>query len=395
MNKLPLEGIRVIDCTHIVAGPFSTMLLARAGAKVIKLEPPKTGEFYRAGVSVPNEIGERAPLGFVALNRGKLGITLNLKSPQGKEAFKKLVAVSDVLVENYRPGALNELGLGYEALKAINPKLIYASISGFGKRADLRGPYSDWTAHNPSAQAMSGMMDGSREPGGPPVQVSAQIGDTIPALWTSYAICLALRQRELTGEGQFLDVAMYDTMVMHNYAAVASVDLDGTGVDRTHNQLGPNQHVLFEAQDGWVMLSGAREHEKWEKLFQHIGRADLNEDKKYLKVDVKPIIEGWSKHLPRSEVCRIMLGMGFSPAPVQTAQEVYKCPQLEARQMFVEFEHLGRKFRHLGDPIKLSDAQGAVSGPPPLLGEHNEHVFGKIVGYSSSQLQEMKANGVF
>jgi len=395
MTSLPLAGIRVIDCSHIVAGPFTSMLLAQAGAQVIKVEPPGTGEWARRHASIPNDIGERAPLNFIALNRGKLGVTLNLKHARGKDAFKKLAAVSDVLVENYRPGALKELGLDYDVLKAINPRLIYASISGFGKRSDLRGPYSEWTAHNPSAQAMSGLMDGSREPGGRPMQVAAPIGDTIPALWTAYGITLALRQREHTGRGQFLDIAMYDTMCMHNYSAVAAETVQSASAQRRHEELGPSHHMLFEAQDGWVMLSGAGEHEKWERLFRHIGRADLNEGQKYLTVNVRPILEGWSRQLPRSEVCRVMLGMDFSPAPVQSTKEVYDCAQLAARDMFVEFEHLGRTFRLLGDPVKLSDSPSAPGTAPPLLGEHNEHVFREIVGLSQDQVEEMKAAGVF
>jgi len=227
------------------------------------------------------------------------------------------------------------------------------------------------------------------------MQVSAPIGDTIPALWTAYGVMLALRQREQSGTGQFLDIAMYDTMAMHNYGAVAAEDVDGAGDERPHSQLGPSHHMLFEAQDGWVMLSGAREHEKWERLFRHIGRADLNADQKYLAVEIKPVLEGWSKQLPRSEVCRIMIDMEFSPAPVQTAKEVYHCPQLAARGMFVEFEHLDRKFRQLGDPVKLSDVPYAPGSPPPLLGEHNDYVFGDIVGFSPDQLREMKAKGVF
>jgi CoA:oxalate CoA-transferase len=391
MSKLPLEGIRVIDCTHIIAGPFASMLLAQAGAQVIKLEPPKTGERARRGASVPNDVGERAPLNFVAHNRGKLGITLNLKSPQGAEAFKKLVAVSDVIVENYRPGALKELGLDYEVLRSVNPRLIYASISGFGKRADLRGPYSDWTAHNPTAQAMSGLMEGSREPSGRPMQVAAPIGDTVPAVWTAYGITLALRQRDRTGTGQFLDMAMYDAMAMHNYGAVAAETFDGARAERRHDALGP--HMLIEAQDGWVMVAGASEHEKWEALFRHIGRSDLNEGQKYLIVDVKSIVEGWSKHLPRAEVCRLMLGMDFSPAPVQTAKEVYDCPQLAAREMFVEFQHLGRSFRFLGDPVKLTDVPRREGRPPPLLGQHNDYVFGDLLGMSHDEIRAMKLSG--
>jgi crotonobetainyl-CoA:carnitine CoA-transferase CaiB-like acyl-CoA transferase len=303
--------------------------------------------------------------------------------------------VSDVLVENYRPGALKELGLDYDVLSNINPRLIYASISGFGKRTDLRGPYSDWTAHNPSAQAMSGLMDGSREPGGRPMQVAAPIGDTVPALWCAYGISLALRQREQTGKGQFLDIAMYDTMCMHNYSAVSAEAVPGDVPSHPHEELGPSHHMRFEAQDGWVMLSGAAEHEKWERLFRHIGRADLNEGQQYLRVNIRPILEGWSRHLPRAEVCRVMLGMEFSPAPVQTAREVYDCPQLAARDMFVEFEHLGRRFRLLGDPVKLSDGARAPARPPPCLGEHNEYVFRDIVGLSQHQIDEMKAKGVF
>jgi CoA:oxalate CoA-transferase len=226
------------------------------------------------------------------------------------------------------------------------------------------------------------------------MQVGAPIGDTIPALWTAYGIMLALRQREQTGTGQFLDIAMYDTMSMHNYGAVAAENADGPGAAPRHRQLGPHHHMLFEAQDGWVMLSGAMEHEKWERLFRYIGRADLNEAQRYLSVEIKPVLEGWSKQMPRAEVCRVMLDMEFSPAPVQTAKDVYNCPQLAARDMFVEFEHLGRKLRLLGDPIKLSDVPCAPGSPPPLLGEHNDYVFGEIVGLSEEQIHEMKNNGV-
>jgi len=394
MSTGPLAGIRVIDCTHIVAGPYTSMLLAQAGAEVIKLEPPRTGERARRGASVPNQIGEHAPLSFISLNRGKLGITLDLRDPQGKHAFKKLVAASDVLVENYRPGALKDLGLDYDVLKHVNPRLVYACISGFGKRADLRGPYSDWTAHNPSAQAMSGLMDRTRAPGGAPMQIGAAIGDTIPALWTAYGIVLALRQREASGNGQFLDMAMYDALCMHNYAAVAAQGPDLPEAERRDGPLGPLHHMLFEAEDGWVMLSGAAEHDKWERFFVHIGRADLNEERKYLGVQVKPIVEGWSKHLGRAQVCQVMLQMGFSPAPVQTAKEVYDCPQLSARQMFVEFEHLGRSFRVLGDPVKLSAVPYRAGSRPPLLGEHNDYVFGQIAGLSADEIRSMKANGV-
>ncbi|RPI46783.1 MAG: hypothetical protein EHM59_06525, partial [Betaproteobacteria bacterium] len=186
----------------------------------------------------------------------------------------------------------------------------------------------------------------------------------------------------------------YDAMAMHNYSAVAAETSDDVRAERRHGTLGPSHHMLIEAQDGWVMLSGAGEHEKWERMFCHIGRADLNQDKKYLNVDVRSIVEGWSKHLPRAEICRVMLGMGFSPAPVQTAKEVYDCPQLAAREMFVELEHLGRKFRFLGDPIKLTDVPPAKGSPPPLLGQHNAYVFGELVGLSRDQILAMKANGI-
>jgi CoA:oxalate CoA-transferase len=215
MESRPLQGVRVLDVSHIIAGPFCTMLLANAGAEIIKVEPPSTGEMSRR-LSRPIQVEASEPitLQYVRVNRGKKGLTLNLRHERGKALFKRLAAISDVVVENFRPGTMKKLGLDYEALGAVNPELIYATISGYGRREDRKGPYSDWPANNPSAQAMSGLMDVTGEPGGPPSLVGASIGDTIPALWAAYGILLALEHRRKTGRGQQLDIAMYDCLVM-------------------------------------------------------------------------------------------------------------------------------------------------------------------------------------
>jgi len=296
-----------------------------------------------------------------------------------------------VLIENFRPGTLERLGFGPERARGLNARLIYCSISGYG----ATGPKRDLPGYDMVIQGESGLMDVTGFPETGPTKVGVAITDCLAALYAVQGILIAHIQRLETGKGQFLDMAMYVAMSMHNYSAVAAENEEAAPATSGHGQLGPHHHMLFEAQDGWVMLSGASEHEKWERFFRHIGRADLNEAQKYLTVDVRPIVEGWSRHLPRAEVCRVMLGMEFSPAPVQSANDVYNCPQLAARDMFVEFEHLGRRFRVLGDPVKLSDVSSAPGRPPPLLGQHNDYVFGEIAGFSPADIQEMKAQGVF
>ncbi|MBI4201137.1 MAG: CoA transferase [Chloroflexi bacterium] len=402
MNGLPLDGIKVLDVTHAVAGPFCTMLLADAGAEVIKVEPPHTGEMGRQGrPHITSDTGEPLSLRYVQLNRGKKTITLNLRDAKGKALFKRLVGISDVVAENFSPGTMERLGLGYDVLRAINPKIVYASVSGYGKRDDLRGPYSNWAANNPAAQAMSGLMDVTGEPDGPPCFVGASLGDTIPGIWTAYSIMLALEHRHRTGLGQAIDIAMYDCLVMHNDHAPEIYDLTGVSPGRG-GEVMYAPWLCLEANDGFVMVSGGGGSERWKQLWQAIGRPDLASDPQYtgpfegsfvLRV-IKPAIEVWSRQKGKWEVDRVLREIGFTGAPVQTAKEVYDCPQLEARKMWVELEVAGKKFRQPHNPAKLSACPDQSPPAVPLLGEHNDYVYQQLLGLEPGQLQELQAASV-
>jgi crotonobetainyl-CoA:carnitine CoA-transferase CaiB-like acyl-CoA transferase len=379
------------------------MLLANAGAEVIKVEPPRRGEKSRnSGHELGTNLDEPVTLQYVRVNRGKRGVTLNLKDEAGKALFKRLVEVSDVLVENFRPGTMARLGLGYEELKQVNPRLVYAAISGYGQRADLKGPYSSWPANNPAAQAMSGLMDITGEPGGPPSMVGASIGDTIPGIWTAYSIMLALAQRDKTGVGQFLDMSMYDCLVMHNDVAVAYYNAFGVVPGRERQDMWSPQ-LRLETNDGYVVISGSVPQLTWSKLWIEVGRPDLADKTEYLglKVNgpfliqvVKPILEEWTRTKTKAELCRLLLGLGFSASMVQTAKDVADCPQLEARHMFHEFELGGKAFRLPGDPVKMSNVPESPGLPPPLLGQDNQDIFGELLGLGTEEVQHLTSAGV-
>ena len=398
MNGLPLDGIRVLDVTHHTAGPFCTMLLADAGAEVIKVEPPHTGEASRQnGAPIDSDTGELLSVRYVWLSRGKKTITLNLRDAKGKALFKLLVEVSDVVTENFSPGTMERLELGYDVLRDVNPRIIYASITGYGKREDLRGPYSDWGANNPAAQAMSGLMDVTGDPDGPPFYLGVSFGDTIPGQWTAYSILLALRHRRRTGLGQSIDIAMYDCLVMHNNPELQMYDLSGTSPGRGMS----GGWLCVEARDGFVMLSGSRPA-RWKRLWQVIGREDLANNPQYsgnfdghfaFRV-VKPALEEWSKQKGKWEVDRLLREVGFTGAPVQTAKEVYDCPQLKARKMWVELEVAGKKLRHPYNPVKLSRYPERPPPHAPLLGEYNTYVYQQLLELEPRQLEELQAEGV-
>jgi crotonobetainyl-CoA:carnitine CoA-transferase CaiB-like acyl-CoA transferase len=403
MQARPLDRIRVLDVSHIIAGPFATMLLAHAGAEVIKIEPPVVGERSRAsGRPIHANSEEPISLQYVRVNRSKKGVTLNLRDEAGRALFRQLVSVSDVLVENFRPGAMKKLGLDYDSLKQVNPQLIYATISGFGRRDDMRGPYSDWPANNPSAQAMSGIMDVTGEPDSPPGLVGASIGDTIPGLWTAYGILLALEQRRHTGEGRHVDIAMYDCLVMHNDVALPFYDFNGKVASRQREDMWSPQ-LRLEAEDGYVVLSGSVPPSSWAGLWRLVGREDLIEDPRYLGNDIdgpfmmsviRPVLENWTRGQKKQGLCRLLLNLGFSAGVVQTAREVYDCEHLKARNMFQEFDFVGRHFRQPGNPAKLSDVPDHAGAAPPRLGQHNQDVFQDLLGLSEAEMRDLNARGV-
>ena len=401
----PLEGLRVLDATHIVAGPFCAMILADMGAEVIKIERTRVGERARLNEPfVQSADGRQASARFLAINRNKKSVTLDLRHARGKEIFEAMVKESDVLLDNWGPGALERLGLGFERLRGLNPGLIYASITGFGDSDGLRGPYSDWPANNPCVQGMGGWMEITGAPDGPPQMVGDNIGDSVPGVWTALGIMMALETRRKTGRGQHLDMAMYDCMVAHTTSIMPFYQANGQITTRARENMITAQLVL-KAQDGYAVLAGSGGGGgKWEGLWRLVGREDLIADPRYLGQGISgqfyfdhivPAIEEWSQHVPKLEIAQKLIELGFSMGVVQNAADLDSCPHLEARKMFVESgDSLGGPFRTVNNPIKLTESPDTAAAPPPLLGQHNQEILCSIGGVSAEELARLEGEGV-
>ena len=401
---LPLEGIRVLDATHIVAGPFCSLILADMGAEVIKIERPRTGDLARGrGPFVGDPTGERVSSRYLGVNRNKKSVTLDLRNPTCKGAFESLVANSDVLLDNWGPGAFRRLGLGYDRLSEINPRLIYTEITGYGDGAGARGPYSDWPANNLAIQAMSGWMDLTGEPGGAPQAVGDNIGDSVPGVWAALGIVLALETRRQTGVGQHVDVAMYECMASHVISNMNSYQATGTSPGRTR-QAALNPGLALRASDGYVVMAGVRSPQRLAGLWELIGRADLPEnDERYLQQfpdadfvfdEMVPAIEEWSSQRPKWEVAGRLTELGFSMGVAQSVADLADCPQLEARGMYVETDDtVGGTFRSLATPIQLTACRASDTGAPPKLGEHNAQILCTLGGLTAEQLSDLESEG--
>jgi len=398
---LPLEGIRVLDLTHIVAGPFCSMIL---GAEVIKVERPGAGDRSRINTPFkdgPN--GQKVSVRYLGVNRNKKSVTLDLRDPRCKSAFEKMVKESDILLDNWGPGALRRLGLGYEVLSQMNPGLIYASITGYGDTEDMQGPYSQWPANNPCVQGMGGWMEITGAPGGAPQMVGDNIGDTVPGVWSALGVMLALEARHKTGKGQHVDMAMYDCMVAHTTSSMPLYQLTGQSSSRARENMFSAQLAL-KTNDGYAVLAGAGDEDKWVALWQLLGREDLIQDPQYLGKGISgefyfenivPAIEEWSQHLSKREVAEQLIEIGYSMGMVQNTADLDQCPHLEARKMFVDCgDTLGGSFRTANTPINLTACPDTPTGPPPLLGQHNRDILCSIGGLTEEQLLGMETDRV-
>ena len=401
---LPLEGIRVLDLTHIVAGPFCSMIFADMGAEVIKVERPGAGDRSRINTPFkdgPN--GQKVSVRYLGVNRNKKSVTLDLRDPRCKSAFEKMVKESDILLDNWGPGALRRLGLGYEVLSQMNPGLIYASITGYGDTEDMQGPYSQWPANNPCVQGMGGWMEITGAPGGAPQMVGDNIGDTVPGVWSALGVMLALEARHKTGKGQHVDMAMYDCMVAHTTSSMPLYQLTGQSSSRARENMFSAQLAL-KTNDGYAVLAGAGDEDKWVALWQLLGREDLIQDPHYLGKGISgefyfenivPAIEEWSQHLSKREVAEQLIEIGYSMGMVQNTADLDQCPHLEARKMFVDCgDTLGGSFRTANTPINLTACPDTPTGPPPLLGQHNRDILCSIGGLTEEQLLGMETDRV-
>lgn len=382
----PLTDVRVIDLTAALSGPFCTMLLADLGADVIKVEPPK-GDFTRSGGPFTSGDTTRNYGGyFASVNRSKRSIVLDLQQEPDRATLIDLVRTADVIVENFRVGVLDKLGIGYEALAAVNPGIVYGAVRGFGDPRTGESPYASWPAFDVIAQAMSGLVASTGEPGTFGTRVGPSVGDTYPATLLALGITAAVHEARRTGLGQFVDVAMYDALVAMNeetvyrYSYWGRPDVPNGNMHPIHIPFG-----IFPTADGACAMAAPTNH--WPILCELIGRPDLIDDERTStnrsrnanRAMVMEIIESWMSARTTAEVIEI-LGGQVPVGPVNTNAMLFDDPHLVAREMLVALETPGaeRPTVFANSPIKFSRTKSGVHRRAPLLGEHDAELRAEI-----------------
>lgn len=397
----PLKDILVLDFTVMLAGPFATMMLGDYGAEIIKIETPGVGDNTRnIGPFASHDTGHKAGGYFLSISRNKKSMTLNLKHPEGIKIVKELVEIADVVIENFRPGVMDRLGLGYKTLSQINPKLVYTSISGFGHS----GPYRERPSFDLIAQAMGGVMAMTGPKGGPPYKAGPGIGDIWASTIAAYATMVALHWANKTGEGQHVDCAMYDTMLYMIERAIMMYSLAGivSGRDgNAHPLYAP--YDSFETKDGKFVVIAGHWDKQWENLCHAMKREDLLKDNRFKTMwdraqnydDLKPIIESWTKSKNRDDIVQFLIEQDVPVGPVNTVEDIFRCPQVKEREMLVEIEHpIAGRFKIVGVPAKFSKTPGRIERRAPLLGEHTNEILRERLGYSDDRIQWLKDHGV-
>ncbi len=396
VNNQPLRGIRVLDLSRILAGPYCTMMLGDLGAEIIKVEQPRVGDGTRQW-GPPFKGGESAY--FICINRNKKSITVNLKHPRGIKIIKQLVKKSDVLVENFRYGTMDKLGLDYETLKKINPKLIYCTISAFG----TTGPYRELPGYDFLVQAMGGIMSITGEPDGPPMKVGVAIIDVTAALYATSAILAALFYREKTGEGQKVETSLIEAQVAW-LINVGSNYLVSGEVPKRYGNAHPNivPYQVFKVKDGYVALAIGNDLQ-WKKFCELAGVKELAENPKFetnpkrvenrkelIKILDKLMLEKRGK-----EWIKLCRDNGIPCGPINTIDKVFNDPQVLNRGMVVEVDHpTAGKIKLAGIPMKFSRTPAFVKSPPPLLGEHTNEVLSNLLGYSKEEILNLRKEQV-
>jgi crotonobetainyl-CoA:carnitine CoA-transferase CaiB-like acyl-CoA transferase len=390
MTAGALAGFRIIDLTQALAGPYCTQLLADHGADVIKVEQP-TGDFARGNGPHPKDDTLHNYGGiFQNCNRNKRSIVLDLKSPAGKETLLKLVDTADALVENFRVGVMERLGLSYETLAARNPKLVYATVRGFGDPRSGKSPYADWQSYDPVSQAMSGIVSIT---GPNPDTVSLcgpALGDTIPGLMLSYGVLLALLEAQKSGRGQFVDVAMIDAVASLCESIFLSYGYNRE-VPKPNNRLNHAPSSLYRTKDGWAALS-APHVPQWVEVAKLIGRPDMIDDPRFStdherarhRAEVDAAVQEFFIKHTKKELMAI-LGGKVPFAPVFDAADIFQDPHYQIRDMLPVVDHPGsqQKVEVVGVPIKLSRTPGGVRRRAPLLGEHTEEILNSVAAGKS------------
>lgn len=390
----PLDGIKIIDLTRAVSGPFCTMTLSDLGAEVIKIEPPEGDESRTWG---PYVNGESAF--YMSINRGKKSMALNLKEKKAQDIVKELVKDADVLIENYRPGVIDRLGLGYEELKAINPKLIYASISGFGQT----GPFKGKPAYDMIVQSMGGIVSITGPEGGDPVRVGPSVSDLLSGLYAAFSIVTAIHARTNTGKGQRVDISMLDCIVSFLENAIARYFYSGKmpqPMGTRHSGIAPFQS--YRVMDGSVVICAANQ-KLWGKVCKVMGSEHLENDEKFCtnvkRVENTPILDEIFGPVFLSKTGaeweKLFEAEGVPCTMINNIGQVVTNPQILARDMIIEMDHpIAGKVKMAGTPVKLSDTPASITISPPFLGQHTDEILGAIIGMSKNEIDSLRANGV-
>ena len=388
-----LSGLRVIDQTQVMAGPFCSMLLADMGADVIKVEP-LDGESTRHD----GEVAPGVSPSFLAVNRNKRGMAIDLKQPEGAEILRRLAATADVLVENYRPGVTERLGIGYARLKELNPRLIYCSISGFGQT----GPYASRGGFDLIAQGMSGIMSATGAAGGPPVKVGVPVTDLGAGLFAVFGILCALRARRVTGLGQFVDTSLFEAGLALSAWEATEYWYTGqipTRLGTAHRLNSPYQ--AFRASDGHFTM-GAPNNKLWVLFANLLGLGALVEDPRFRtstdrlahRAELENAIEAVTSKNTRAYWLERCEAAGVPAGPIYSVAEALADPQAQARGMTQEYDHpVAGRMKALGNPVKLSRSPAALRKAAPGLGEHNRALLHEL-GFSQDEILKLREKGV-
>ena len=397
-SQAALAGVRVIDLTQFEAGTSCTESLAWLGADVIKVEPPGRGE---PGRTLGGDPKDGDAWYFLLLNANKRSVSLNLKDERGKEILRELIKQGDVFVENFAPGAIERLGFGYEEVRALNPRIVYAQVKGYAPD----GPFSSFLSFDMIAQAAGGSFSITGEPGRPPVKPGPNAGDTGTGVHLALGITAALFQRQNTGQGQRIEVAMQESVI--NYCRVSYASYLGTGEPAARSgAISSNTPRvpggLFPCKGGgendWCYIYPTTGSQSWERLMKVMGREELIDDPRYAtpearlerRHEVNEIVAEWTRQRDKQEVMELVGAAGVPAGAVLDTADLATDPHLRTRGMFVELEHPARgTFVMPGWPVKMSASHVPVE-VAPLLGEHNEEVLGELLGYSAEQVAELR-----
>ena len=394
-----LSNIRVLDLTRVLAGPYCTMMLADMGAEVIKIEIPGKGDDTRNFGPYKN----KSSMYYANVNRNKKGVSLNMKAPEGKQLFLEMVKTADMVVENYRPGVMDKLGLGYDVLKEVNPRIIYGAVSGFG----CYGPYSERPGYDIIAQAMGGLMSITGPRGGKPCRSGSAMGDVLGGMNLTIGLLAALNARSITGKGQRVDVALVDSVVSSLETGIQRYLVNHEIPERMGNEYAATYpYDSFKAKDKEFII-GCGNQGLFEKLLDLMGRKDLLEDPRFAtllernkpenRIALGEIINDWTKNYNADELVDKILGVGVPAAPIFDLHDVTTDEHLvKAREMLVDLPHpvIG-PMQVNGNPVKLMGTPVEITRHAPVVpGADNAEVYGGIFGLSGERLRELSEKGV-